>query len=175
MRTQRTRWVQKSYFFTTLSRKLCSFNPTDNVFFRKETKKNRCPCNYLGNGSKNVFVRVELIFPLFCLFQGKNYNANRSPQSRRHRWVQCLPLSHSTAQLGSLSPMSAAPLGSILTYLNHSASEAIGIRKRTQHTSTQKCSCAGDEQDNSMQLKLCEQVHRCLFLRLAFIVTGNSW
>ena len=89
MRTQRTRWVQKSYFFTTLSRKLCSFNPTDNVYFRKETKKNRCPCNYLGNGSKHVFVRVELIFPLFCLFQGKNHNSNRSPQSRRHRWVQC--------------------------------------------------------------------------------------
>ena len=104
MRTQRTRWVQKSYFFTTLSQKLCSFNPTDNVYFRKETKKNRCPCNYLGNGSKNVFVRVELIFPLFCLFQGKHYNANRSPQSGRHRWVQCHPLTYSTGQLGSLSP-----------------------------------------------------------------------
>ena len=38
-------------FLTTLSRKLCSFNPTNNVYFGKETKKNRCPCNYLGNGS----------------------------------------------------------------------------------------------------------------------------
>ena len=26
--------------------------------FEKKQKKNRCPCDYLGNGSKNVFVRV---------------------------------------------------------------------------------------------------------------------
>ena len=127
MRTQRTRWVQKSYFFTTLSRKLCSFNPTDNVYFRKETKKNRCPCNYLGNGSKNVFVRVELIFPLFCLFQGKNHNSNRSPQSRRHRWVQC----HSLNGTGSLSPitlLSTAPLGSISYVTSHQSQRHRWVR-----------------------------------------------
>ena len=86
--------------------------------FEKKPKKNRCPCNYLGNGSKNVFVRVELIFPLFCLFQGKNHNSNRSPQSRRHRWVQC----HSLNGTGSLSPitlLSTAPLGSIYRMSPH--------------------------------------------------------
>ena len=77
----------ENHIFVRICDENCTHLTLQTMFISDEKpKKNRCPCNYFGNGSKNVFVRVELIFPLFCLFQ-------------------CEPLTpKSTASLGSMSP-----------------------------------------------------------------------
>ena len=83
--------------------------------FRKWQQKCICMC------------RVNLSFVLFI----PRKKPQCVPQSRRHRWVQCHPLTHSTAQLGSLSPitlLSTAPLGSISYVTSHQSQRHRWVR-----------------------------------------------